>query len=130
MANKISIICLSDEHEKLQMAAMVASVGAASGDEVTVFFSMNAVKYFIKGNEGAVPAGGEFGATALIREGVPCFRDLFQQAAELGDAALLPCSMAMDLLDLEDGDLMNEFGPSTGLTKFLSDAEGSQIITF
>ncbi len=109
---------------------MVASVGAASGDEVTVFFSMNSMKYFIKGNEDTVPAEGEFGATALNREGVPPFRDLFQQAVELGDAALLPCSMAMDLLELKDGDLMNEFGPSTGLTKFLSDAEGSQIITF
>lgn len=130
MANKISIICLSGEHEKLQMAAMVASVGAASGDEVTVFFSMNAMKYFIKGNEDTAPTQGEFGATALCREGVPSFRDLFQQAAELGDAVLLPCSMAMDLLELKNGDLMGEFGPSTGLTKFLSDAEGAQIITF
>ncbi len=130
MTNKISIICLSGEHEKLQMAAMVASVGAASGDEVTVFFSMNAMKYFIRGNEEVVPAQGEFGSTVLCREGVPSFRDLFQQAAELGDAALLPCSMAMDLLELKDGDLMGEFGPSTGLTKFLSDAEGAQIITF
>ncbi len=130
VTNKISIICLSGEHEKLQMAAMVASVGAASGDDVTVFFSMNAMKYFVKGNEDAAPAEGEFGTSVLGREGVPPFRELFQQAAELGDAALLPCSMAMDLLELKDGDLMGEFGPSTGLTKFLSDAEGSQILTF
>ena len=130
MTNKISIICLSGEHEKLQMAAMVASVGAALGDEVAVFFSMNAMKYFINGNEDPAPAEGEFGTTALRREGVPSFRELFQQAAELGDATLLPCSMAMDLLELKDGDLMDEFGPSTGLTKFLSDAEGSQLLTF
>lgn len=130
MTNRISIICMSGEHEKLQMAAMVASVGAASGDDVTVFFSMNAVKYFVKGNEDSAPSEGEFGATALGREGVPSFRDLFQQAAELGDAALLPCSMAMDLLELKDGDLMGGFGQSTGLTKFLSDAEGSQVFTF
>ncbi|MXX16461.1 MAG: hypothetical protein F4Z52_04385 [Gammaproteobacteria bacterium] len=121
---------MSGEHEKLQMAAMVASVGAASGDDVTVFFSMNAMKYFVKGNEDAAPAEGDFGTSVLGREGVPPFRELFQQAAELGDAALLPCSMAMDLLELKDGDLMGEFGPSTGLTKFLSDAEGSQILTF
>ncbi len=130
MTNRISIICVSGEHEKLQMASMVASVGAASGDKVTVFFSMNAVKYFVRGNDDIAPVEGEFGAKALNRVGVPSFRELFQQAAELGDATLIPCSMAMDLLALKDGDLVGEFGPSTGLTKFLRDAEGSQLLTF
>ncbi len=130
VANKISIICLSGVHEKLQMAAMVASVGAASGDDVTVFFSMNALKYFVKDNKDHAPVEGSFGTSALSREGVPSFRELFRQAAELGDASLLPCSMAMDLLELKDGDLIGEFGPSTGLTKFLSDAEGAQLLTF
>jgi peroxiredoxin family protein len=32
------------------MAAMIASVAAASGDEVSVFFSMNAMQYFVKGS--------------------------------------------------------------------------------
>ena len=41
MTNKLSIVCVSGTLEKLQMASMVASVAAASGDEVTVFFSMN-----------------------------------------------------------------------------------------
>lgn len=126
---KLHIVCVSGTREKLQMAAMMASVAAATGEEVSVFFSMNAVKYFVKGNTDEAPAEGEFGAL-LADKGVPPFRQLFQHAADLGDASLLPCSMALDLLKVEKGDLDPSFGPPTGLTKFLSDAEGAQLLTF
>jgi peroxiredoxin family protein len=125
----IGIICVSGTHEKLQMAAMIASVGAAIGDEVTVFFSMNSLSYFVKGHSVKAPAEGEFG-TLLDKQGVPPFKQLFQQAADLGDAKLLPCSMAMDLLEITEDDLDTELGAPTGLTKFLSDTEGAQLLTF
>ena len=129
MSRQIHIVCLSGTREKLQMAAMIASVGAASGDEVTVFFSMNALAYFIKGDATEAPIEGDFG-TLLEHPGVPPFRQLFQQAAELGDAQLLPCSMALDLLEITSDDLEPEFGVATGLTKFLMDAEGAQLLSF
>lgn len=129
MPREIHIICLSGTHEKLQMAAMVASVGVASGAAVTVFFSMNALAFFIKGNELVAPAEGDFG-TLLNRQGVPPFKQLFQQASDLGDAKLLPCSMALDLLEITAEDLDSDFGEATGLTKFLMDAEGAQLLTF
>ncbi|MHB0873525.1 MAG: hypothetical protein ACYCQH_05455, partial [Acidithiobacillus ferrooxidans] len=44
------IICLSGVREKLQFAAMAASVAAVSGSEVHVFLSMNAFPYFVKGH--------------------------------------------------------------------------------
>lgn len=111
------------------MAAMVASVAAASGDEVTVFFSMNALPYFVKGDNTEAPGEGVMG-TLLAQEGVPPFKRLFQQAAELGDAKLLPCSMAIDLLKITEDQIDPGFGPPTGLTRFLSDAEGGQLLTF
>ena len=129
MSRKIHIVCVSGTREKLQMAAMIASVGAASGDEVSVFFSMNAMQYFVKGSSAEPPAEGEFGAL-LQTKGVPPFRQLFQMAAELGNATLLPCSMALDLLKVTKDDLDPALGPPTGLTRFLSDAEGAQILTF
>ena len=128
MAKKLHIVCVSGTKEKLQMASMIASVAAATGDEVSVFFSMNAVKYFIKGNKDEAPVEGEFGN--LLGKGVPPFRQLFQMAADLGDATLLPCSMALDLLKISHDDLDPSFGPPTGLTKFLSDAEGAQLLSF
>lgn len=128
MSRKIHIVCVSGTREKLQMAAMMASVAAALGDEVSVFFSMNAIPYFVKGNETEAPAEGPFGA--LMGKGVPPFRQLFKQAAALGDAKLLPCSMALDLMAIGAGDLDPDFGPPTGLTRFLSDAEGAQLLSF
>jgi len=38
--------------------------------------------------------------------------------------------MAMDLLEIGEADLDPELGPPTGLTVFLSEAEGAQIMTF
>jgi peroxiredoxin family protein len=129
MSQKISIVCVSGTREKLQMASMIASVAAATGDEVSVFLSMNALPYFVKGHAVDAPAEGELGAL-LTQKGVPPFKQLFQQAAELGDAKLLPCSMALDLLKITKHELDPELGPPTGLTRFLSDAEGGQLLTF
>jgi peroxiredoxin family protein len=129
MSQKISIVCVTGTREKLQMAAMIASVAAATGDDVSVFLSMNALPYFVKGHSEEAPAEGELGGL-LTQKGVPPFKQLFQQAVELGDAKLLPCSMAIDLMKISTDELDTEVGPPTGLTRFLSDAEGSQMFTF
>ena len=129
MAQKLHIVCVSGTREKLQMAAMIASVAAATGDQVSVFFSMNALPYFVKGRAADAPAEGEFGVL-MAQQGVPPFKQLFKQAAELGDAKLLPCSMAIDLLKISRNELDPEMGAPTGLTRFLSDAEGGQLLTF
>lgn len=129
MSNKMSIVCVTGTLEKLQMAAMFASVGAATGDDVTVFLSMNALPFFVAGRDHQPAIEGELGAL-LGQKGVPPFKQLFQQAVELGDAKLLPCSMALDLMKITKAELDRELGPPTGLTKFLSDAEGGQVLTF
>lgn len=129
MTRRLNIVCVSGTREKLQMAAMMASVAAAMGDNVSVFLSMNALPYFVKGRNLEAPAEGELGAL-MRQKGVPPFKKLFQQAAELGDAKLLPCSMALDLMKLTRAELDPELGPPTGLTRFLGDAEGGQLLTF
>jgi peroxiredoxin family protein len=127
---KMNIVCVTGTREKLQMAAMIASVAAATGDEVSVFLSMNAIPYFVKGHSQEAPVEGELGTLMAQEKGVPSFKVLFQQAVELGDAKLLPCSMAMDIMKVTHDDFDAEVGPATGLTRFLSDAEGGQILTF
>lgn len=126
---KLSVIVVSGSHERLQMAAMVASVAAVSGDQVSVFLSMNALAHFRKG-QGAVPAPeGDFGRV-MAQKKVPKFKDLFAQAVELGDAKIYPCSMAMDVLALQPGDLEPYLAEPIGLTAFLIDTAGSQSWTF
>jgi peroxiredoxin family protein len=127
-SNRISIVVVSGSLERLQMAAMMASVGAVSGNEVTVFLSMNALAHFRRG--AAVPAAeGAFGKL-LVEKKAPGFRQLFQQAVELGEAKIHPCSMALDVLDVKEGELEPWLGEPLGLTRFLADAGAAQTWTF
>jgi peroxiredoxin family protein len=128
-SNKISIIVVSGAHERLQMAAMLASVGAVSGNEVSVFLSMNAMSYFVRGSAVTAPAEGPFG-TLMAGKNVPAFRTLFQQAVELGDAKVYPCSMAMDVMGVEREGLEPYLSEPLGLTKFLDDARDAQVWSF
>jgi len=111
------------------MAAMVASVGAVSGNEVVVFVSMNALHVFRKGAAPETPAEGQFGA--LLREKkAPGYKQLFEQAVELGDARIHPCSMAMDILGYRQEDIEHYLREPMGLTKFLDEAASGQVWTF
>ena len=127
--SKISIMIVSGSLERLQMAGMVASVGAVSGSEVTVFLSMNALQYFIKDSKVSAPAEGQFGEV-MSQKNVPEFKTLFENAVSLGDAKIFPCSMAMDVLEVSAQDLEPYLSEPLGLTKFLSDAADSQVWTF
>ena len=129
MGNRISVLVVSDSRERLQMAAMVASVGAVSGNEVTVFLSMNALPQFRREAPPPTPVEGEVGRL-LAQKNAPPFRQLFRQAVELGDAKIHPCSMAMDILGYGPGDIEPYIGEAMGLTKFLDDASEGQVWTF
>ncbi len=127
--SKLCVVVVSDSLERLQMAAMVASVGAVSGQEVLVFLSMNALGFFTRGDTRIPAPEGPMGQL-MSTKNIPSFKGLFQQAVELGDAKIFPCSMAMDVLALEQDQLEPWLQPATGLTKFLDDARGGQIWTF
>jgi peroxiredoxin family protein len=129
-SNPLFILLCSGEHEKLQMAAMIASIGAVSDRPVQVFVSMNASMAFAKD----IPAdkryqGGAF-SKLLKEKHAPDVLKLFQQGKELGDLKMWICSMALDVQGWEMGHLVDGlFDGALGLTKFLSDAEDGQFIT-
>ena len=129
MSDRISIMVVSGTLERLQMAAMVASVGAVSGNQVSVFLSMNALPFFRKGDASPPPAEGEMGRL-LVEKKAPPFKQLFESAVELGEAKIYPCSMAMDVLGYEPSDVETYLGEPLGLTKFLDDARDGQVWTF
>jgi peroxiredoxin family protein len=126
---KICVVVVSGTRERLQMAAMVASVAAVSGIEVTIFLSMNAVPYFIKGASTDAPSEGSFG-DLVVKKKAPDFKTLFRQAVELGDAKILPCSMALDIAGIETDTLEPYLGEPTGLASLLDAARDAQVWTF
>lgn len=129
MSEKISIIVTAATRERLQMAAMVASVAAVSGQEVVVFLSMNALAHFLKQGAPAPAVEGEFG-TLLERKNAPDFKMLFESAVELGSASIHPCSMAVDVMGCAREDLEDYLGEPLGLTKFLDEARAGQLLSF
>ena len=129
MATKLNIVCVSGTRENLQMAAMFAATAAVSGSAVSVFLSMNALSYFVKDKQHVAPVEGEIGRL-MEQKNVPPFEDLLRQAVELGDAKLYPCSMAMEVLGIMNEQLHAYIEEPIGLTKYLSDVEDGQIMTF
>ena len=130
MAQPLYILLCSGEHEKLQMAAMMASVGAVSERPVEVFVSMNAMLAFAKkGPAEGRYKGGTF-SKLLKEKRAPDAIALFGQGKDLGEMKMWACSMALDVLGWEESQLVDGlFDGALGLTKFLSDAENGQFIT-
>lgn len=129
MSDRLHIIVTSGTREKLQMAAMIAAVAAAGETEVSVFVSMNALPFFRKEGALEAPPEGEVGRL-LASKKAPHFLDLFAQAVDLGSVKIYPCSMAMDILSVGSADLVTYLEKPMGLTKFLSEFEGSHVLTF
>lgn len=131
MASKpLYIMLCSGEHEKLQMAAMMASVAAVSERPVEVFVSMNAILAFAKGAAADARYHGGAFSDLLKQKHAPDAITLFRQGKELGDLKLWACSMALDVKGWEESALVDGlFDGALGLTKFLSDAESGQFVT-
>ncbi len=123
------ILLCSGEHEKIQMAAMLASVGAVSDRPVTVFISMNAM-YTFKRDAGPDKYKGGAMSKVLKDRKAPDAVELFRQGKMLGDMKIGACSMALDVLGWELDDMAEDlFDEAMGLTAFLSDAEAGQLVT-
>jgi peroxiredoxin family protein len=128
-AKPLFLLLCSGEHEKIQMAAMLASVAAVSERPVQLFVSMNAFLAFRKGlSEDERYQGGTF--SMLMREKkAPDAIELLGQGKALGDLSVYACSMALDVAGLQIDDLVeNLFDGPLGLTKFLSDAELGDLV--
>jgi peroxiredoxin family protein len=125
------VLVCSESHEKIQMAAMTASVAAVLERPVHVLISMGAVYAFRKN----LPVdqrynGGRF-SQVMKEKNAPDAVELFGQGKMLGEMTMHACSMALDILGWEEHELDQDlFDGAMGLTQFLSDAEEGQFITF
>lgn len=123
------LLLCSGEHEKIQMAAMMASVAAVSERPVQAFISMNAILAFRKGQSPDERYHGGAFSKLMRDKKAPDAVGLFEQGKALGDLSVYACSMALDVAGLEISDLVDDlFDGPLGLTKFLSDAESGDLI--
>ncbi len=131
MNHAIAILLMSGTRERLQMGGMLASVAAVSDRPVKVFVSMNALPFFLQeagpADLAALAALAEGPAGRRLEQRGPPYRQLFADAVELGDASIHPCSLAMELLDIQAHQLEPYFGAPMGLTGFMELADGCQV---
>ena len=129
-AKPLFILLASEDHEKIQLAAMMASVAAVSETPVHVFVSMGALYAFQKGlSDDERYKGGRF-SQVLKDKNAPDAMVLFEQGKMLGEMTMHACSMALDVLEWEEDELVEGlFDGALGLTKYLSDAEEGELIT-
>ncbi len=132
MASKpLYIMLSSDEREKVHLAAMTASVGAAVERPVHIMVTMNALLVFEKGlSPEERYSGGPFNEDMANAKGVTDTMEQFRQARMLGEVKLYACPMVLDvkgwtLDNLEDG----LFDEALGLTMFMDGAEDAQFLT-
>ena len=124
------ILLCSGDHEKIQMAAMTASVAAVSERSVEILVSMNAVNFFKKNPAGERYSGGKYSQIMKDR-GAPDAVDLLLQGKMLGDMKVFACSMSLDVAQIGLDALVDEvFDNVGGLTSFLSNAESGQLVVF
>jgi peroxiredoxin family protein len=154
--NKLSMVVFSGDMDKVFAAFVIATGAAASGMEVSMFFTFWGLKALQKPgvrtgqglfgrmlgvmNRGGLDAIGpsrlNMGGMGrwmfkkmMTEKGVASLPELYDLANELG-VKMTPCQMSMDVMEITTGDLRQEARPPVGVATFLEDATDSKLTLF
>ena len=154
--NKMTLIVLSGDLDKVMAAYIIASGAAAMGTEVVMFYTFWGLKAIQK--EGRFTGQGLFGKMlgVMNRGGLNAIgpsrlnmggmgRWMFKlmmkqkgvaQLPELREACLsmgvkmLPCQMSMDVMEITRADLIDECEDAVGVAVMLEHAQESSMMYF
>jgi len=153
--NKLTLIVLSGDMDKVMASFIIASGAAAAGMEVVMFFTFWGIKAIQRGNLtgkslfgrmlGVMNRGGldAIGPSRLNmggmgrwmfklmmkQKGVAQLPELREAAIDLG-VQLLPCQMSMDVMEITCDDLIPEAREPVGVATMLEHASQSNIHFF
>ena len=135
MDEPLNLVLFSGTDDRLQAAAVLTAGAAALGKPVHVFLQYWALDAFradrIERDHGLAPEAGPTGrqaVDALRAAGQASWADTFRQAKELGGVDIQACSLSMDLLHLDDGDLDPLVDGVEGVTAFFLETGNGQIV--
>lgn len=126
-----AIVLASDQLEKLQAVANIASVAAASDIPVEVFATMDGLEAFdeVTVEAGDFTAGPVAQAMMKSEKGdMPLFTESLAQAKQIGPLKLYACELSMDLLDRSLDDYVDLFDDVLGVSGFLTVAQDKEVI--
>jgi peroxiredoxin family protein len=135
MERPLNLVLFSGTDDKLTAAAVLTAGAAALGTPVHVFLQYWALDAFradrIDGDHGLAPEAGTAGRAAvdaLRAAGQASWADTLRQAKELGGVDIQACSLSMDLLHLDEGDLDPLVDGVEGITAFHLAAGEGQVV--
>ncbi|MCR4378086.1 MAG: DsrE/DsrF/DrsH-like family protein [Rhodospirillales bacterium] len=139
--DKLSIVVFSGTFDKVHYALVMASAAAAISTPVTLFFTMDAARAFLKPHEGGAPAwhalptgsgvytGGEMDAV-FFAKGTATFEVLLSACVELG-VTFMVCEMGLKAFDIQHDDLRKDVPIALGgVVTFLNDASDRGAMYF
>ena len=135
MDEPLNLVLFSGTDDKLQAAAVLTAGAAALGRPVNVLLQYWALDAFrtdrIASDHGLAPEAGPAGRNAvdhLRAAGQASWAETLRQAKELGGVDIEACSLSMDLLRLEPGDLDSLVDGVEGVTAFYLNAGDGQVV--
>ena len=135
MDEPLNLVLFSGTDDKLQAAAVLAAGAAALGKPVNIFLQYWALDAFradrIGRDHGLAPEAGAEGrrnVDRLAKAGQASWAETLRQAKDLGEIDIQACSLSMDLLDLDDGDLDPLVDGVEGVTAFYLNAGEGQVV--
>ncbi len=153
---KLSMVVFSGDMDKVFAAFIIATGAAASGMDVTMFFTFWGLKAIQKDssltgkglfgrmlglmNRGGIdmigPSRFNFGGmgrwmmkTMMKSKGVTSLRELRDMAVEMG-VKMMPCQMSMDVLEVGVDKMLPSTTAPVGVATFIEEAAGSQVTLF
>ncbi|MFU8773064.1 MAG: DsrE/DsrF/DrsH-like family protein [Anaerolineales bacterium] len=154
--NKLSMVVLSGDMDKIMAAYIIATGAAASGMEVTMFFTFWGLKAIQKPgtvtgkslmgrmlglmNRGGLDAIGpsrlNMGGLGrwmfklmMKQKGVSSLPEFYEMAVDLG-VKMMPCQMSMDVMEIDPTTFQENVTPAVGVATFLEEASESKITLF
>ena len=153
--NKTSIVVFSGDMDKVFGAFLIATGAAASGMEVSMFFTFWGLKAIQKGNltgkgflgkmiglmnrggiERIGPSRFNFGGIGrglfkkmMKDKNVVGMSELLETAIDL-DVKLYACKMSMDVMEIAEEDLIDEVSGLMGVAGYIKEASESSVTLF
>ena len=136
MKEKATLICSTNEFEKVYALFNIANGCASFGMDVTIFFTFDGLN-LLKRDEAEAPAflkEGFFGTDKekmieqMKTKDITSLKEQFKDVRELG-TKLIACDMSMDMMGINKEELIPgvEVG---GIGTYVSEAKGSNISLF
>ncbi|MGH2408181.1 MAG: DsrE/DsrF/DrsH-like family protein [Candidatus Limnocylindrales bacterium] len=135
MEEPLNLVLFSGTDDKLNAAAVLTAGAAALGRPVNVFLQYWALEAFradrIGADHGLAPEAGASGrqaVEALRAAGQSSWAETLRLAKGLGGVDIEACSLSMDLLHLEQGDLDALVDGVEGVTAFYLNAGAGPVV--